>query len=225
MAIDAVANGQDTAVNWRKILFLSIGILLFSVVYLSPAWPDAIDPMGKHFPLSREAKGALAVFLLAGTWWVFEVVPIGVTSLAIGVLQALFLIRPAKEAFKDFMDPSVMFIFASIMIGLVFTKTGLTKRLAYKMLVIVGEKTSMIYLGCFRCHRRPDPHHGPHRRGRHHLSAADFDLRPVRRRRQTNQVRQGAVYRHGLRGRCRQYRHPAGSGPRCRGRWVSTKTS
>jgi sodium-dependent dicarboxylate transporter 2/3/5 len=149
MAIDAVANGQDTAVNWRKILFLSIGILLFSVVYLSPAWPDAIDPMGKHFPLSREAKGALAVFLLAGTWWVFEVVPIGVTSLAIGVLQALFLIRPAKEAFKDFMDPSVMFIFASIMIGLVFTKTGLTKRLAYKMLAIVGEKTSMIYLGAF----------------------------------------------------------------------------
>jgi solute carrier family 13 (sodium-dependent dicarboxylate transporter), member 2/3/5 len=47
------------------------------------------------------------------------------------------------------MDPSVMFIFASIVIGLVFTKTGLTKRLAYKMLVIVGEKTSMIYLGCF----------------------------------------------------------------------------
>ncbi len=149
MAIDAVASDQVNAVNWRKLIFLSIGILLFSVVYLSPAWPDAIDPMGKHFPLSREAKGALAVFLLAGTWWVFEVVPIGVTSLAIGVLQALFLIRPAKEAFKDFMDPSVMFIFASIMIGLVFTKTGLTKRLAYKMLAIVGEKTSMIYLGAF----------------------------------------------------------------------------
>jgi sodium-dependent dicarboxylate transporter 2/3/5 len=52
-------------------------------------------------------------------------------------------------AFKDFMDPSVMFIFASIVIGLVFTKTGLTRRLAYKMLAIVGERTSMIYLGCF----------------------------------------------------------------------------
>jgi sodium-dependent dicarboxylate transporter 2/3/5 len=105
--------------------------------------------LGKHFELTREGKGALAVFLLAGTWWVFEVVPIGVTSLAIGVLQALFLIRPAKAAFRDFMDPSVMFIFASIVIGLVFTKTGLTKRLAYKMLMIVGEKTSNIYLGCF----------------------------------------------------------------------------
>jgi sodium-dependent dicarboxylate transporter 2/3/5 len=32
---------------------------------------------------------------------------------------------------------------------MVFTKTGLTKRIAYKMLSIVGEKTSMIYLGCF----------------------------------------------------------------------------
>ena len=116
-------------------------------MYYSPTWPDAIVPIGKHFELSREGKGALAVFLLAGTWWVFEVVPIGITSLAIGVLQALFLIRPAKVAFKDFMDPSVMFIFASIVIGLVFSITGLTRRLAYKMRAIVGERTSMIYLG------------------------------------------------------------------------------
>ena len=64
------------------------------------------------------------------------------------MLQALFFIRPAADAFKDFMDPSVLFIFASLVIGMVFTKTGLTKRLAYKMLMIVGEKTKMIYLGC-----------------------------------------------------------------------------
>jgi sodium-dependent dicarboxylate transporter 2/3/5 len=142
-------NGLSSQINWKKLVFLFTGITLFSITYYSPPWPDAIDPLGKHFELTREGKGALAVFLLAGTWWVFEVVPIGITSLAIGVLQALFLIRPAKVAFKDFMDPSVMFIFASIVIGLVFTKTGLTRRLAYKMLAIVGERTSMIYLGCF----------------------------------------------------------------------------
>ncbi|HKK33300.1 MAG TPA: SLC13 family permease, partial [Desulfomicrobiaceae bacterium] len=120
------------------------------VVYYSPEWPAAINPInGEAVYLSREGKGALAVFLLAGTWWVFEVVPIGITSLAIGVLQAMFHIREAKVAFNDFMDPSVLFIFASLIIGAVFTKTGLTKRLAYKMLMIVGEKTSRIYLGCF----------------------------------------------------------------------------
>jgi sodium-dependent dicarboxylate transporter 2/3/5 len=114
-----------------------------------PPLPDAVDPMGKSFELTREGKGALAIFLLAGIWWVFEVLPIGVTSLTIGVLQVIFLIRPAKATFNDFMDPSVMFIYASIVIGLVFTKTGLTERLAYKMLSIVGEKTSRIYLGVF----------------------------------------------------------------------------
>jgi sodium-dependent dicarboxylate transporter 2/3/5 len=135
--------------DWKRLAFLSTGIILFALAYFSPGWPDAVDPTGKHFELTREGKGAVAVFLLAGTWWVFEVVPIGVTSLMIGILQALFLIRPAKVAFKDMMDPSVMFIFASIVIGMVFTKTGLTRRLAYRMLIVVGEKTSNIYLGCF----------------------------------------------------------------------------
>ena len=148
MTTDTIAM-EKPKINWSKIGFMLLGVLLFVIVYYSPPWPDAVDPLGKGFALSREAKGALAVFLLAGTWWVFEVVPIGITSLAIGVLQALYLIRPAKAAFTDFMVPAVLFIFASIMIGLVFTKTGLTKRLAYKMLMIVGEKTSMIYLGCF----------------------------------------------------------------------------
>ncbi|MDY0361471.1 MAG: SLC13 family permease [Desulforegulaceae bacterium] len=140
---------SNVNVDWKRWFFLFLGLALFLLVYFSPSWPDAVDPMGKHFELSREAKGALAVFFLAGIWWVFEVLPIGVTSITIGVLQVLFLIRPAKVAFKDFMDPSVLFIFASLVIGMVFTKTGLTKRLAYKMLSFVGERTSMIYLGCF----------------------------------------------------------------------------
>ncbi len=149
MPDEIVLSPEKARLDWKRLLFMSIGITLFLVVYYSSQWPDAIDPAGAHFPLSQAAKGALAVFLLASTWWIFEVVPIGVTSITIGVLQALFLIRPAKVAFKDFMDPSVMFIFGSIVIGMVFTKTGLTKRLAYKMLAIVGERTSMIYLGCF----------------------------------------------------------------------------
>jgi solute carrier family 13 (sodium-dependent dicarboxylate transporter), member 2/3/5 len=137
-----------TPFDWKRIMFLLIGLGLFLFIYYMPAWKDAIDPTGKAFPLSKEGKGAIALFLLAGTWWVFEVIPIGVTSLAIGVFQALFAIRSAKDAFKDFMDPSVMFIFGSVVVGLAFTKSGLTKRIAYKMLEIVGEKTSMILLGC-----------------------------------------------------------------------------
>ncbi len=140
---------KKTGINWSRTIFLLLGLFLFAAVYWSPAWPDAVDPAGKVFSLNVQGKGAIAVFLLAATWWISEVMPIGVTSLAIGVLQVLFFIRPANKAFTDFMDPNVLFIYGSLMIGLVFTKTGLTRRIAYKMLKIVGERTSMIYLGCF----------------------------------------------------------------------------
>ncbi|MFV0436339.1 MAG: SLC13 family permease [Desulfopila sp.] len=149
MSTAAAQQSQAKPFDYRRTFFMLLGIGLFALIYWCPPWPDAIDPVGEHFILSKEAKGALAVFALAATWWVFEVVPIGVTSVAIGTLQALFLIRKPAVAFKDFMDPSVLFIFGSIVIGMVFTKTGLTRRLAYKMLAIVGEKTSTIYLGVF----------------------------------------------------------------------------
>jgi sodium-dependent dicarboxylate transporter 2/3/5 len=135
--------------NISRWFFLILGLVLFAIVYFIPSLPDAIDPKGVHIVLPREGQLAIGLFLLAAVWWVFEVVPLGITSIMIGVTQALFLIRDPSVVFKDFMDPSVWFIFGSIVIGMVFTKSGLTKRMAYKMLSIVGEKTSMIYLGCF----------------------------------------------------------------------------
>jgi sodium-dependent dicarboxylate transporter 2/3/5 len=143
--LSRVAERIDT----QRLFFIILGLGMFCAVYCSPSWNDAVDPQGKNFVLTREGKAAIGLFLLAATWWVFEVIPIGVTSITIGVIQALFFIRPAKIAFTDFMDPSVWFIIGSVVIGMVFTKTGLTKRLAYKMLVMVGEKTSMIYFGAF----------------------------------------------------------------------------
>ena len=135
--------------DWKRTLFMLLGVGMFLGVWMSPPWAAAVDPDGNTFVLNEHGKAALGLFLLAATWWVTEVVPIGVTSITIGVIQALFMIRPARTAFTDFMDPSVWFIFGSLTIGMVFTKTGLTRRLAYRMLTVVGEKTSMIYLGCF----------------------------------------------------------------------------
>ena len=143
----AVADATAPQFDWRKWIPLLGGLGVFLLVYFAPPWADAIDPSGKHFALSPQGKAAIGLFLMAGIWWVFEVIPIGVTAIAIGVFQALFLIRPAREAFRDFMDPSVMFIFGSMVIGMAFTKTGLTKRIAYKMLAVVGENTRTILLG------------------------------------------------------------------------------
>jgi sodium-dependent dicarboxylate transporter 2/3/5 len=151
-------------VDWRRVGFIMLGIGLFLACVLSPAWPDAVDPEGSRFALGTQGKAALGLFLLAGVWWVFEVIPIGVTGITIGVIQVMFLIRGGGPrivggatgqpellggAFTDFFDPSVWFIFGSIVIGMVFSKTGLTQRIAYRMLASISERTSMIYLGAF----------------------------------------------------------------------------
>ncbi len=133
----------------KNIFFLLLGFGLLLLFHFLPPFSPAVDPGGKSFALSPAGKSAIGLFLLAGVWWVFEAIPIGVTSIAIGILQPLFMIRPAKEAMRDFMDPTVMFIFGSLLVGLTFTKVGLTKRIAYKMLLVVGENTNIILLGCF----------------------------------------------------------------------------
>jgi sodium-dependent dicarboxylate transporter 2/3/5 len=139
--------GEKLPFEPKKFVILMFGLLVFLAIYFMPPWPDALDPTGKAFALTPQGKAAIGLFLMAGIWWVFEVIPIGVTAIAIGVFQALFAIRSAKDAFHDFMDPSVMFIFGSVVIGLAFTSSGLTKRLAYKMLAVAGERTDMILLG------------------------------------------------------------------------------
>jgi sodium-dependent dicarboxylate transporter 2/3/5 len=136
-------------IDWKRLISIFFGIALFAVIYLSPPWPDAITPAQKKVVLTSQGKTAMALFALTTVWWGFEVIPIGITSVAIGVIQVLFHIRNPKDAFTDFMDPAIWFIFGSLVIGMAFTRTGLTRRIAYKILASVGERTSMIYLGCF----------------------------------------------------------------------------
>ena len=135
--------------DWRRIFYILLGLGIFGLFYLIPGLPDAVDPGGKVFKLPWAGKMAIGLFLMAGIWWVFEVMPIGATAIAIGLFQTLFYIRPAKDALKDFLDPSVWFILGSVVVGTAFTASGLTKRMAYKMLKVVGEKTNMILLGAF----------------------------------------------------------------------------
>ena len=52
-----LGNGStQSKVDWKRILFILTGIVLFALVYMSPPWPDAVDPMGKHFPLQSRRK-------------------------------------------------------------------------------------------------------------------------------------------------------------------------
>jgi len=140
---------KKRVIDWRRITYILLGLAIFFLFYFIPGLPDAVDPGGKVFKLPWAGKMSIGLFLMAGTWWVFEVMPIGATAIAIGLFQVIFYIRPAEQALKDFLDPSVWFIFGSVVVGMAFTASGLTKRMAYKMLTVVGERTNLILLGAF----------------------------------------------------------------------------
>lgn len=135
--------------DFKRWLYALLGVGCFLFFYFLPKLPSFTDPLGRTFEISFQGKLALGLFLWAGIWWVFEVVPIGVTSILIGVVQVLFLMRDPRVVFTDFFDPSVWFIFGSLVIGISFQRTGITQRIAYRMLKIVGERTTLIYLGSF----------------------------------------------------------------------------
>ena len=140
---------KKMVIDWKRIAFILLGLALFFLFYLMSELPDAVDPSGKHFPLPPQGRMAIGLFLMAAVWWIFEVMPIGATAIAIGLFQTIFMIRTPDQAWKDFFDPSVWFIFGSVVMGTSFAVSGLTKRMAYKMLNIVGEKTNFILLGTF----------------------------------------------------------------------------
>jgi sodium-dependent dicarboxylate transporter 2/3/5 len=135
--------------NPRRLFPFLLGLALFVGVAAAPPFPASMDPAGQTVSLTREGQAALGLFLLAGVWWVFEVVPVGVTAIAIAVFQSLWLIRDPRLAMTDFMDPTVWFIFGSLLIGAAFSRTGLTRRMAFLMLSRLSERTNVIYLGVF----------------------------------------------------------------------------
>jgi sodium-dependent dicarboxylate transporter 2/3/5 len=136
-------------VDWRRIAVITLGLGVFAAIYLAPQLPDAVDVHGQRFALGRAGQASIALFFLAALWWTFEVVPIGVTGIAVGVLQALLLIRPPAAALGDLLDPAVWFVVGSLGIGMAFARTGLTQRIAYRTLVLFGERTRSVYLGVF----------------------------------------------------------------------------
>src|SRR4030043_1006257 len=111
---------KKVVIDYKRIIFILLGLALFFLFFFRSDLADAVAPSGKRFPLPPQGRMALGLFLMAAVWWIFEVMPIGATAIAIGLFQTIFMIRTADAALKDFFDPSVWFIFGSRGLGLAF---------------------------------------------------------------------------------------------------------
>jgi len=67
---------QELSSEVKRITFLLLGFAVLLLFYFMPQLSPAVDPSGKVFELPKGGQAAIGLFLLAGIWWVFEVIPI-----------------------------------------------------------------------------------------------------------------------------------------------------
>lgn len=102
-----------------KKLCIGLGIAaLYFVVAALPA-PDGLTPTGKK---------AIAMMLSAVLVWVFEVIPIAVSSILFTLLPVVAGIIPLPKVMAHFATPTVFFVFAMFCISIAFQNSGLNRR-------------------------------------------------------------------------------------------------
>lgn len=111
----------------KRLAYLIIGPVLFAVCAL--AFADALT-----------GPGALAVGTLAWMvfWWVSRPVDLTVTALLPIPINALFNIVPMTNVISQYFSESIVLVFGACLLTVPWKATGLDRRVAYKILSVVG---------------------------------------------------------------------------------------
>lgn len=98
-------------------------------------------------PLAINSRHALAVASFMILAWITEVLPHAVTGLAGCYLFWVLKVVDFETAFSGFADQTPWFLFGAALIGMMASKSGLARRLAYLVMRRVGGDYSHLLLG------------------------------------------------------------------------------
>jgi sodium-dependent dicarboxylate transporter 2/3/5 len=99
---------------------------------------------GDRFPL---APWAAATVVLMAVWWVFEVIPIPVTSLFPLVLFPLFGIADVKTVGANYGRPIIFLFLGGFILALGLQQSGVHRRIALHVVRLIGSRPSQLVLG------------------------------------------------------------------------------
>ncbi len=116
---------------------LSLGILFFLAILL---FTD-LDP-GRP-----EVTRTLAVAILMATWWVTEAIPLSATALLPLVLFPMLGILDGKTVSATYMNHIIFIFIGGFLMALAMEKWQLHRRIALKILMIVGVSPGRILFG------------------------------------------------------------------------------
>ena len=106
----------------------SIGIGIFLIMMFSPA------PSG----LSEIGWDVAAVAVLMAIWWATETVPVAITALLPLALFPLLGVTSFEEAAVPYANKNIYLFLGGFMLALGIESSGLHKRIALKMIILVG---------------------------------------------------------------------------------------
>lgn len=88
--------------------------------------------------LEKDQQNLLAVIVLTVTYWVFQPLPIPVTSVLGMALCIIFSVAPASEVFGAFSSPTLFLLIGGFILTQSMSKYGLGQRIALKALLLPG---------------------------------------------------------------------------------------
>ena len=130
----------------NKGFFIGLGvfalILLFGIYDFIPSSLVALDGQafdkGTKYVNSTSAWFVLAVLILMAIWWATEALPVAVTSLLPLALFPLLDISNFQAAADPYANKNIYLFFGGFILALGIESSGLHKRMALKMIVIIG---------------------------------------------------------------------------------------
>ncbi|MBE0649482.1 MAG: SLC13/DASS family transporter [Bacteroidales bacterium] len=123
--------------NWIKVTGFALGLVSFFFVLL----------FLNLNPQKPAVTATLAVALLMAVWWIFEVVPLAITSLLPIFLFPMLGIMDGKTVSSVYFNDIIFLFVGGFMVALAMQRWNLHKRIALRILMFTGTSPAKILLG------------------------------------------------------------------------------
>ncbi|MEM2218211.1 MAG: SLC13 family permease, partial [Thermofilaceae archaeon] len=136
----------------RQLTKWFLGPLFFLLLLVTPPLPFIEVAAKEVGAVSLKAPQiALGVLIWIATWWVFELIPLGLTGLLAATLISLLGYISWSEALRSFADPIIWVFMSGFTLAKAFRVWGLDKRVALRVARIYkGEKPMLaaLFIAC-----------------------------------------------------------------------------